>query len=613
VIRPFSFFLLASLALWLGSLLPAHAQWQTQSLLVKPGWTAIYLHVDASYTNLDSLIGGDPNNPITEVWLWAPAASTIQYVTSPQAPLTGSSQWSAWVRGTNGSGIGSTLASLVPNAAYLVHSVATTDYTWTVKGKPAAPNYTWTTTGINLIGFPTVPTAPPDFATFLSPVPNLLTVATIYQYNGGDLGPNNPSLAISQGEIQPWPVPDRVNRSEAFWIQSGSYFNKYFGPFQVALGASGVAFGDSTSRSSFHLLNTTATNVTVQLQLLPSETPPAGQTPVWGLPPLVVRGALNSSNLTYSASDLTTNNSFSWILPPQGRAGSDIVINLGVNRVAFTNNPGGLYAGILKFTDTTCCTTNHYTEVDVPVSAQPANYGGLWVGAAAVSQVASYIKTYQRDTNDNPVMGTNGAYVVTGTNTSLGNVSTPFPLRLIVHNDGTNAFLLQRVFFGSDIYSNTIVTTSESKLDPAQLGAARRITAVQFPYTPTNQTWAFAGQLLPGGTLSTTVDLPYDDQAANPFLHTYHPNHDNLNATFKTQENPGVESYEITRAITLNLGSTGDDYDSLTQFGQSFQGVYTESIGLYGLNSGTNATRTFNVTGNFVLNRISPIAALTRP
>src|SRR5208283_2823797 len=51
-----AFPLLASLALWLGSLLPADAQWQTQSILVKPGWTAVYLHVDPSYTNLDSLI-----------------------------------------------------------------------------------------------------------------------------------------------------------------------------------------------------------------------------------------------------------------------------------------------------------------------------------------------------------------------------------------------------------------------------------------------------------------------------------------------------------------------------------------------------------------------------
>jgi hypothetical protein len=585
---------LASIAVWFGTVGPAEAQWQTQSILVKPGWTAVYLHVDPSYTNLDYLVGSDINNPIYEVWLWIPTASTIQYVTSPQQPLTGSSQWANWLR--NG-GLGSTLGSLIPNAAYLVHSVATTNYTWKVKGKPTTPNYTWTTTGINLVGFPTVTNAP-LLDSFLTLVPALQSVADVYQYPGGDLGLSNPMQVFA-----PHTVP--VTRGTAFWIRTSSYYNNYFGPFQVALRNSGVVFGDSTSLTGFHLRNTTPSSVTVQVQLLPSETAPPGQTPIAGVPPLVVRGALNSTNLTYSASNLTTTNSLSWTLPPQGQNGSDIVITLGLNRAGFSGSPGSLYGGILKFTD-----SYNFTEVDVPVSAQPASYSGLWVGAASVSQVANYLKIYQRDQNNNPVQGTNGAYVVTGVNTNLGTVSTPFPLRLIVHNDGTNATLLQRVFFGSDVYSNTILTTSESKLDPAQLGNARRLSSVQFPATPTNRTWSLTGQLLPGGTLSTTVDLPYDDHASNPFLHTYHPDHDNLDATFQNQLPVGSESYGITRQITLTLSAGGNDFGSLTQFGQAFSGTYYETITMTGLNA---AARIFNVAGNFTLNRISPIAVLTRP
>ena len=37
----------ASLTVLLGSIRWANAQWQTQSFLVKPGWTAIYLHVNS--------------------------------------------------------------------------------------------------------------------------------------------------------------------------------------------------------------------------------------------------------------------------------------------------------------------------------------------------------------------------------------------------------------------------------------------------------------------------------------------------------------------------------------------------------------------------------------
>jgi hypothetical protein len=587
---------MVGVATLLNCIRPAKAQWQSQSFVVKPGWTAIYLHVDPSYTNLDYLIGSDPNNPIAEVWMWVPTASTIQYVTSPQTPITGVSQWSSWVR--NGAGVGTTLSSMIPNAAYLIHSVAATNYTWTIKGRTAAPVYSWTTTGINFIGFPTPRVNPPNFQTFLSPVPEFQSVADIYQYVGGDLGPSNPVPVIAPQSVA-------VTRGEAFWIRSDSFYNNYFGPIQVAVGSDGINFGDSTSQNSFHLRNTTTSSVPVRLDLVASETPPAGQTPIVDVPPLVVRGALDSSTLTYAASNLTTSSSLSWTLAPQGQPGSDIVIFLGVNRTALSGSPGALYAGILKFTD--CC---NLTEVDVPVSAQTSSYGGLWVGAASVTQVGNYLKIYQRDQNNNPVLGTNGAYVVTGVITNLGPVSSPFPLRLILHNDGTNVVLLQRVFYGSDIYTNTIVSTSQSKLDPAQLGNARRITAVQLPFTSDNQPWAVSGQLAPGGTLGTTVDLPYDDQASNPFLHTYHPDHDNLDSTFQNELPIGSESYGISRQITLSMSSPGTDFGSLTQFGQAFQGVYYETIIMTGLNA---ATRTFNVAGDFALARISSIAVLTRP
>src|SRR5262245_45094922 len=115
-------FAVAALSVLLGNIGSANAQWQSQSFVIKPGWNAIYLHVDPSYTNLDYLIGRDPNNPISEVWMWVPTASTIQYVTSPQAPINGSSQWSSWVR--NGAGLGTTLSSMIPNAGYLIHSLA---------------------------------------------------------------------------------------------------------------------------------------------------------------------------------------------------------------------------------------------------------------------------------------------------------------------------------------------------------------------------------------------------------------------------------------------------------------------------------------------------------
>ena len=66
----------------LAAALPAQAQWLTQSIGLKAGWNAVFLHVDASHDTLDALIGGDGSNPIQEVWRWNPP-SVAQFTDSP--------------------------------------------------------------------------------------------------------------------------------------------------------------------------------------------------------------------------------------------------------------------------------------------------------------------------------------------------------------------------------------------------------------------------------------------------------------------------------------------------------------------------------------------------
>ena len=397
-----------------------------------------------------------------------------------------------------------------------------------------------------------------------------------------------------------------VTRGQAVWIRSGTVYNNYYGPFSLALqSAGGVTFGDSVSQFSLHLLNTCASNVTVTLQLLNSETPPNGQTNIVGVPPLLVRGSLNASNLTYGYTNLPLGRQYQWTLAPQGSNGSDVVVVLGLNRYQMTQAPGSLFAGILKFTD-----SFNYTEVDVPVSAVQSSAAGLWVGNATVSQVANYLKTYQLDTNNAPVVSSNGNYVVTGVNTNLGAVAAPFALRLIIHNNGTNSVLLQHAFFGLSRYSNHMIATTESQLDPAQLASARRITAAHLPWSADNVPWPFTGALVPGGNLATTVTLAYDDQRSNPFLHTYHPDHDNLDASMQNELAQGYESYQISRQINLTVSPPANDFASLTAAAQSLVGYYQETMSLGGLGG---ASRNFNVSGYFTLNRVSPISTLNQP
>ncbi len=583
------------LALCIGTAFSTHAQWLTQSILIKPGWTAVYLHVDASYATVDQLVGNDLNNPITQLWLWEPPPAA-QFVTSPQTPVVPNSQWAVWAR--VGIGLSSTFNRLTPNSAYLVYSAAATNYVWSIEGRPAAPQYNWTTAGLNFIGFPTVSANPPMYDSFLSLAPTLQSLAQIFYYPGGDLSPTNPSQLFA---LHTTPVI----RGQAVWIRSGTFYNNYFGPFTVALQtADGVNFGDSVSQYSFHLRNTCASNVTVTVKLVASETPPPGQTSIAGAPPLLVRGALSTTNLTYGYTNLQVGHVYTWTLTPQGQAGSDVVVVLGLNRYVMNSGQGALFAGILEFTD-----SFNFTEVDIPVSAVESSTAGLWVGSASISQVANYLKNYEMGTNGAPVMSDSGSYIITSVNTNLGPVARPFPLRLSLHNDGTNVVLLQHVFAGLSPYTNRMLATTQNLLDPAHLDSARRITATHLPWSEANVPWRFTGQLGPGGLLTTTVDLPYDDQASNPFLHTYHPDHDNLDASYQTELAQGYESYRITRQITLNVSPPGNDFASLTSASQNLVGYYQETIRLGGLGG---AERDFNVSGTFALNRISTIPLLNQ-
>src|ERR1041384_915740 len=90
--RVFSSVAFAVVAAWCH---PGQAQWMTQTNSLKPGWNAVFLHVDASHATLDQLVGNDPSNPIAEIWYWQPALPTGQFVESPQLPTSAGNQWAS--------------------------------------------------------------------------------------------------------------------------------------------------------------------------------------------------------------------------------------------------------------------------------------------------------------------------------------------------------------------------------------------------------------------------------------------------------------------------------------------------------------------------------------
>lgn len=605
------------------------AQWVSQSNNLKAGWNAVFLHVDPSYATIDELLPPPtPGHPIEEIWHWQPALPTGQFVESPAVPNTAGNQWVKWEAGSPTT---SPLKRMVGNGAYLVKVASTAPtFLWNIKGKAVTPTYRWTLTGLNFIGFPTPPPANPNFESFFAPATRLQQDGEFYRYVGGDLGPANPARIIALRSTS-------VVRDQAYWLRADEAYSEYYGPFQIVQsGTSGIRFGDSLGQSEFRLRNVTSQPLTVTMTQLASEPAPAGQPPVVGVPMLLLRGPINTTNLTFGYTRLATGPQ-QWTLPPAGQPGSEVQIILGLDRSTMTGADGSAYGGILRFTD-----SRGLTRVDMAVSATKAASAGLWVGSASVNYVGHFLKPFAKATNEvdfasllarlqlgQDVNGyryewdantgrvlvfggpdnRTGSYLLDGPiKVDSGDVARSFPLRLIVHNDGTASRLLQKVFHGVGLSSNEVVATKQSLLLPSRLDSARRISAVHLPTSAGNTPWLFTGQMRQGGSLTTTATVAYDDQASNPFLHTYHPDHDNLDALFETPKAQGVESHGIARQITLNFEPPADHFNSLTQSAGNLTGTYVETVTFQ---SRGNETKEYHALGSFVLNRVSPIATLT--
>ena len=578
-------------ALWM---LPTLGQWVTQTNTLRSGWNAVYLHVDPSHSTVNDQMSSLTN--VTEVWMWTPT-SPQQFIDSPQTPTGAATQWTKWTRTL---GATSPLQRFAPNTAYYFKVSGTntnTTVTWTIKGKPVSPQYQWTSSGLNFIGFP-IPPAGVTYESFFTPVPSLLEVSEIYRTIGIDFATNNP-VRVSNF------AGNQLKRGEAVWMRVSSGFNRYFGPFEVDLaGSRSLGFGPSATQISFRLRNQLTTSNTITMTLAPSEAPPSGQTAIVDVPPLLVRGALDASTLNYFHQTLATNETATWTLSPRGTPGSDVQVVVGLSRNQMTGSPGDLSAGVLQLTDSA-----GLLRVDIGVSATKASMAGLWVGEAQVTQVVQYTTTFDRDPIGNPVVkltGTDGAYVVRFTNSVASAVPRPFPLRLIVHDNGTSLHLLQRVFLGLNTSTNPIVATRQDLLWQDRLSSARRISAAHLPWSANNTPWAMT---ITSNVYRADITTAFDQTGINPFIHQYHPDHDNLNATFTSTLPKGNESYGITRTIWLSPQTSGNDYRSLTLGALDRNGVYDETITLEG--SGSN-TRTFRVIGTYNLNRISDIPVLTR-
>ncbi|MDH4444695.1 MAG: hypothetical protein QE267_06165, partial [Akkermansiaceae bacterium] len=256
-----------------------------------------------------------------------------------------------------------------------------------------------------------------------------------------------------------------------------------------------------------------------------------------------------------------------------------VELSFGIDRANATMTAAAanaLFASQLRFTDS----ANLY-DIQLPATARKASLAGLWIGEAQVNGVESKAAGYS------------------GTTTSQS-----YPLRYIIHvDDAGTARVLSQVFLGKLAAApyNLGICTTESGLYAAEKVSASRIVAAHLPLDRVLDTGT--GSFALGGTLTRTISTPFNDPAS-PFVHQYHPDHDNKSGT--TALVSGQESYDLSRALTFTFAATAPDGTSATGYGSSvIAGTYSEII--TGLRKDT-----LTVTGTIALRRVSEIGVLTQ-
>lgn len=177
----------------------------------------------------------------------------------------------------------------------------------------------------------------------------------------------------------------------------------------------------------------------------------------------------------------------------------------------------------------------------------------------------------------------------------------PVPLRVLLHiDDGSTTRLLSQVFLGTLTTNGIGLCTRESGLKPETKATASRFFTAHLPL---DRVSLGSGAATLGGTVAHTVSIPFDDPT-NPFVHRYHPDHDNKDPRGAPLP-AGVESYSLIRTLSFQLTPTPPAGSTATGWGSTtIGGNFTEVItGLH--------KNPVTLTGTFELRRASEIGALT--
>ena len=570
---------------------PVSAQWMTQTVSLRPGWNAVYVEVQPEPAAFDAVFGG---SPVESVWVWNKRFSPVEFELDPETPLAPSPHWLAWLPSADPASFLSQAHRLQACQAYLIRvRTNAAPFSVALKGKAVLPHLEWFPHSLNLVGFPVNPAAPPTFAEFFAPAPQVDTTK----------GSANQLFALDEagrGRTIVQPFRERLAPGAAYWVKCQGSLD-YEGPLRVTAGSgSGLDFGVAAQKLGMSVDNLSSDrSYTVTVAPVASEPPPAGQAELAGPVPLY-----------YLVGSVGTSNDLAWTnLSAQGTTktlapGETWSLQLGLRRSALadyapTGTNGAAYQGILRVTDSAQSLRIHVPVVAEKdgvrrLSSAKADYDlgdhhsdeGLWVGQAVVGEVTcpSYSAT------------------------NLLPTASACGFRLLLHVDAYGQVkLLQRVYLawtGAETNGQYRLFLDEASI-PADAAEVKRISSAAFPFmgavAATNRDGSAANGLT--NRLGAAVTVSCNDPT-NPYRHPYHPLLDNQDWNFAPYTN-AVESRTVERDLTLDFGANAftngapDPFYGVHEIG----GAYEEVLG--GLRQ-----QPIRVRGTFHLKRVSLVNEL---
>lgn len=564
---------LAAVALVLVAAAPAGAQdgVYTRTYELQPGWNAIQVDLAPSPADLDAVMSG---LPVDSVWGYFPPIGQVDFIDDPAQGLERVEGWRGWYPRPRPEALLSNLFGLEAGRSYLIKLNGSAPAQLRISGRPLNLPISWVPDSFNLVGFPVDPAQPPTFGAYLAASP-AHSGQPIYRLSSAGVWQQLPS-----------PYSAQIRAGEAYWVYTHGN-SSYQGPLEVETEAyDGMEYGGILDEQRLVVKNRGQVDAQMRVRRL------AAATPI----PFQVATQTATGVATYAA--LPADSSFATV------AGQELYLEIGVQRSALTADRS---EQLLEITDGLGSRRLVYAGVSKtqlqngsPLAAT-SPYAGLWIGQVAVSGVS---QSQSAGTTAQPV----------------GDV---FRFRILIHVDASGqARLLKEVtqmwqdgttrpdpanpsLRVVDTPGRYVLITNPA-LIPSYGGAAQRdgvpvglrlsTVAYDFPQTEL----AMTGSVGPAGSLSIALAIPATSPT-NPYLHRYHPDHDNLDAQFL---NPQIEAFDITRSLELTFspvhpaGRPGPGWGS-----SELGGTYRERI------DGMHKNPVFT-EGIFLLSRVAATAQL---